>query len=123
MKMHDYEVTENVSNIGMTVFSILAVVSLVLCVIYLIGMAMYSVDVSHGEKYTEIKYQEYLIKNPGHELYIGDKQLNKYESEKFSTPIVLALKTDGGHKYEVFVDNSGKSELIGNELLVFIDSS
>jgi len=121
--MHDYEVVEATSNIGMVVFGILTAISLMLCVVYLIGMGMYSGDISHDEKYTELKYQEYLIKNPGCELYVGDRQITQYKNEKFDFPIVVKLKTHGGHEYEAFVDTSGKTELIGNKLLISTNSS
>lgn len=102
---------------GLIVFGILGGISMVMYFIYLIVMAM-AQHVPDSAKYTEMKYQEYLIKNPKCELCIGDKQLTAYKNEKFNIPFVVTLKTSGGQKYEAFVDSGGGVELIGDKLLV-----
>jgi len=117
-------ITSGISGIGTIVSFGLGILSAILCVIGLFGMLIYAGGIGRSEKYTEMKHQEYLIKNPGHELWAGKHQLSQYKNRKFDVPIVVTLlnKADGT-KYVTFVDSSDKKELIGDKLLVYVDDS
>ncbi len=115
-------VTDNVSGIGTAVSFVLAVLSAVLCIVGLFGMLAYAGGIGHSKKYTEMKHQEYLVKNPEHEVWAGKHQLSRFKNVKYNTPMVVTIRTSSA-QYEAFVDGSDKRELIGNELLVSINDS
>jgi len=111
--------THHASIIGRTIFGILCAASSLICIIAALVMLSTAGGISNNHKYTEMKYQEYLIKNPGIKIFIGDKQLTQYRNEKFNKPIVLKMVTAGGQSYESFVDNT-KAEVIGDKLLASV---
>jgi len=75
--------------------------------------------VGFDQKYTSMKHQEYLIKNPGTKIILGDTELTKYKEAKFNIPQVLRLTTPNGESHESFLDKD-RAEVIGNKLLAVI---
>jgi len=114
--------THHASVTGLSTLLGLAGISAIIFLWSLMNMANYCGTPSHSAMYTDMKYQEYLIKNPGVKLYMGGKELSQYKNQKFQTPAVLALITKSGQKCESFLDDN-QEEVIGNKLLAKLRGS
>jgi len=111
--------THHASVIGLSVSSILCGMFTIITLVGVCMMLAYHGGIGHSGKYHDIKYQEYLIKNPGTQLFINNKQATPYYKLEFNEPLVLKLVTPGGQKYEAFMDGP-REELIGNKLLAYV---
>ena len=113
----------DISDMAKCVFAICMIISVVLILINLLGMSIYRVT-SFNTMYKTMSYQEYLLKNPGSILVVNNETLSPYVNKThLSAPAVVSITPANGPKYEAFVENYGRVELIGNKLLVDIDKS
>ena len=103
--------------------SIIACVLIIVVAFFVfISSMVYRGDIGYSQKYTELKYQEFLMKHPDYKMYVNGEEITRYDNKVFDGPIILQLNTSGGAKYEAFLDGNTE-ELIGNELLVYIKRS
>jgi len=113
----------DISDMAKCVFAICMIISVICIVINLLCMALHT-GTPFNSIYETMSYQEYLLKNSDSVITVNNKVLSPYVNNNIITyPAVVSITPANGPKYEAFVENYGRVELIGNKLLVDIDKS
>ena len=100
-------------------FSVIGGVVAFLLFIGLMGLLFGSSTISDSERYIQMDYQEYLVKNPEYKLNVNNKALTKFMRPELEAPLILNLDVGEGGVYEVFVKETGKQvPVLMNQLYV-----
>ena len=108
---------DKVSEIGLIIGAVGAFISLLLTVIFLIGMPFWSGDLITSSKYnTPVAFQQFLMDKPDYKLFLNDKELTKFSTDRINTPCVFKIVTPSGKSYEVFIDS--KTPIIAEDKIM-----
>jgi len=113
----------DISDMAKCVFAICMIISVICIVINLLCMALHT-GTPFNTMYKTMSYQEYLLKNPGSILVVNNETLSPYVNKThLSAPAVVSITPVGGPRYEVFLGDYNRTELIGNKLIVDLDKT